>query len=394
MLRPFSQTNNRFLAYQFSSREFRHYIEAVSKGTNINNLKREHLLYYQVALPPANEQYRIVAKIEQLFSELDKGIEALKTAREQLKVYRQAVLKHAFEGKLTARWREENTDKLETLDQLLARIQKEREACYKQQLTDWKSSVKAWEAKGKSGKKPRQPSQHKPLPPIEDEELAVLPELPSDWSYTRLAEIARIGSGMSVSKDRNLDDPIEVPYLRVANVQRGELVLDEIKTMLIEKRKLDELALEKWDVLFNEGGDRDKLGRGWVWEGQAELCITQNHVFRATTYLGGEFHSKFVSHWGNTFGRDYFEKGGKQTTNLASINKTVLSMFPVPLPSLGEQEIINGLLEDAMSVIDSFEQEIENGLAKSDVLRHSIKKKPSQANSSPRIPTTNPPRSC
>ena len=153
------------------------------------------------------------------------------------------------------------------------------------------------------------------------------------------------------------------------------LVLDEIKTMPIERHQLDELALERWDVLFNEGGDRDKLGRGWVWEGQIEPCITQNHVFRASTYLGGEVHSKFVSYWGNTFGRDYFEKGGKQTTNLASINKTVLSMFPVPLPSLDEQKRIMEILDKSMSVIDSFHNEIEEGLVKSENLGQAILKR-------------------
>ena len=54
-----------------------------------------------IILPPLPEQHRIIAKIEELFSELDKGVEALKTAQQQLKVYRQAVLKRAFEGKLT-----------------------------------------------------------------------------------------------------------------------------------------------------------------------------------------------------------------------------------------------------------------------------------------------------
>ncbi len=65
----------------------------------------------KIPLAPLNEQHRIVSKIEELFSELDKGVESLEKAREQLKVYRQAVLKHAFEGNLTAKWREENQDK-------------------------------------------------------------------------------------------------------------------------------------------------------------------------------------------------------------------------------------------------------------------------------------------
>lgn len=83
---------------------------------------------------------------------MDNGIAALKTAREQLKVYRQAVLKHAFEGKLTAKWREANADKLGSPEQLLARIQQEREARYQQQLEEWKVAVNAWEVNGKEGK--------------------------------------------------------------------------------------------------------------------------------------------------------------------------------------------------------------------------------------------------
>ena len=78
------------------------------RGTTISGVTKKQLKDTKFPLPPLNEQHRIVAKIEELFSELDKGIESLKTAQEQFKVYRQAVLKHAFEGRLTARWREEN----------------------------------------------------------------------------------------------------------------------------------------------------------------------------------------------------------------------------------------------------------------------------------------------
>ncbi|MGI9574207.1 restriction endonuclease subunit S [Alloalcanivorax xenomutans] len=326
-------------------------------------------------LPPKDEQRDIVAKIETLFSELDKGIESLKAAREQLKAYRQAVLKHAFEGKLTEQWRQQNPDKLESPEQLLARIQQEREQRYQQQLEGWKRAIKIWESNDKEGKKPGKPSAYKTQPAIENEELEKLPSLPECWGYVRLAEIAAIGSGMSVSKDRKLADPVEVPYLRVANVQRGMLVLHEIKTMPVERLSLSALKLQRWDILFNEGGDRDKLGRGWVWENQIEPCITQNHVFRATPYMTDEFHSKFISHWGNTFGQLYFEKSGKQTTNLASINKAALSGFPVPLPSMEEQRKIIEVLDDLTSLIDSFENDIEIELAKSETLRQSILKR-------------------
>jgi len=376
VLRPFPEVSPKYIYYYVSSKQFRYDAEHNMAGAvGQKRVPTRYLSGKDIPLPPKTEQHRIVAKIETLFSELDKGIESLKTAREQLKVYRQAVLKHAFEGKLTAQWREENKDRLESPEQLLDRIQKERQARYQQQLKDWKTAVKAWEANGKEGRKPGKPPQNKELPPITKSEMELLPALPEVWGYARLAEISRIGSGMSVSKDRKLHDPIQVGYLRVANVQRGELILDEIKSMSIEKHALLDLALEQWDVLFNEGGDRDKLGRGWIWEGQVDPCITQNHVFRASPYFACEFHSKFISHWGNTFGKDYFEKGGKQTTNLASINKTVLSMFPIPLPSMGEQEMIIRALDDSMSLVDAFESEVVSSIERSESLRQSILKK-------------------
>ncbi len=391
LLRPYKKINNQYLALYFQSNTFRKRISEISKGTNINNLKREHITDSLLPFPPENEQHRIVAKIEELFSELDKGVESLTTARKQLALYRQSLLKHAFAGKLTEKWRAEHAGRLETADQLLARIKKEREKCYQQQLADWEKAVETWKANGKEEKKPRKPPTPIILPDVSEAEKGILPVLPPEWQYQRLAEIANIGSGMSVSRNRKLADPVEVPYLRVANVQRGKLVLDEVKTMKIERDKLEDLKLKQYDILFNEGGDRDKLGRGWIWESQVEPCITQNHVFRATTYLGGKFHSMFISHWGNTFGQDYFEKSGKQTTNLASINKTVLSMFPIPMPSLKEQKKIIDEIDRAMSTISYFEKVINNELSNSEALRQSILKKAFSGQLVPQDPNDEPP---
>lgn len=114
----------------------------------------------QIPLPPLNEQTRIVEKIEELFSELDQGVETLKTAQKQLKVYRQAVLKWAFEGKLTAKWRLEQAS-LTTGEALLVQIKAEREKRYQQKLADWEAAVEAWETNGKAGKKTTKPQKPK-----------------------------------------------------------------------------------------------------------------------------------------------------------------------------------------------------------------------------------------
>jgi type I restriction enzyme, S subunit len=154
VLRPAQGIDPRFLFYNCIYGEFVNALSGAQYGVSYPAVKDEQVRAQYISLPPSNEQGRIVAKIEELFSELDKGIESLKTAREQLKVYRQAVLKHTFEGKLTADWREENQDKLETTEQLLGRIKQEHEAHYQRRLEEWKAAVKEWEAKGKKGKKP------------------------------------------------------------------------------------------------------------------------------------------------------------------------------------------------------------------------------------------------
>jgi len=110
VLRPSSAIETRYLYYYISSKQFRMDAEHnMSGAVGQRRVTTPYLAACKIPLPPLPEQHRIVAKIEELFSELDKGIESLKTAREQLKVYRQALLKHAFEGKLTEKWREENT---------------------------------------------------------------------------------------------------------------------------------------------------------------------------------------------------------------------------------------------------------------------------------------------
>jgi type I restriction enzyme S subunit len=158
-----------------------------------------------------------------------------------------------------------------------------------------------------------------------------------EGEWTVLGDVAEIVGGVTKdTKGQGGLGLVEVPYLRVANVQRGYLDLAEVARIRVPPAKAAALRLETGDVLFNEGGDRDKLGRGWVWEGQIDGCIHQNHVFRARL-KNGEFDPKFVSMHGNTFGQAWFKQNGKQTTNLASINFRTLKSFPLPRIPLREQ---------------------------------------------------------
>jgi len=187
------------------------------------------------------------------------------------------------------------------------------------------------------------------------------------WTETELGRIAEITGGVTKDAKKQSATDEEVPYLRVANVQRGYLDLAEIKKIRVPAKKLTDLLLEPGDVLFNEGGDIDKLGRGWIWEGQIARCTFQNHVFRARL-RDKTNHPKYVSWWGNYRGLEYFLRSGKQTTNLASINKSMLSALPISLPPADEQYEIVRRVESLLALADQLEARYTTARAQADRL--------------------------
>lgn len=322
------------------------YLAAINANTpsvTVKHLSSKTIGEIGLPLPPRAEQTRIVAKLEELFSDLDAGVAELKSAQKKLAQYRQSLLKAAVEGALTAEWRANNTP-AETGVQLLERILQERHARWE---------VKQLAKFSEQGKTPPKDWQKKYPEPVQPE-TTNLPELPDGWIWASLDMLGEIASGVAKGTKRDGSVPVrEVPYLRVANVQRGYLDLTEVKTIMAVERDIEELTLRNGDVLFNEGGDRDKLGRGWVWRDEVKECIHQNHVFRMRPYLS-ELQPELISHRGNTFGKLWFQNAGKQTTNLASINMTMLRVFPVPVAPADEQL---EMLEQIRTQLDKLNQQ-------------------------------------
>ena len=159
-----------------------------------------------------------------------------------------------------------------------------------------------------------------------------------NWKIANLGFVSDIPTG--VTKGRNFagKKTIFVPYLRVANVQDGYLDLSIIKEIEALPADIDRLRLKAGDVLMTEGGDFDKLGRGAVWEGQIEPCIHQNHVFRVRLDDNQVLPKYFAQVLLTPYAKGYFLKASKQTTNLATINKTQLRGFPLPIPPLCKQK--------------------------------------------------------
>ena len=354
-LRPHESLTNGYLAWFLQTQQYRNRVSELSAGVNINNLRREHIEETPVSIPPLPEQRRIVAEIEKQFTRLDASVAALRRAQANLKRYRASVLRAACSGELApteAELARAEGREYEPADVLLERILVERRA--------------RWEAQEKRRGKYKEPA----APDTSD-----LPTLPDGWVWATLGQIGDLKGGVTKGQRQKEGQTYrEVPYLRVANVQRGYLDLATVKTISVPETTVEQLKLVEGDVLFNEGGDRDKLGRGWVWNGEIAECIHQNHVFRARL-LTSHVLPEFVSWWGNSFGKEYFERTGKQTTNLASINLSVLTAFPLPLPPLAEQRRIVAEVERRLSVVQQAEAAVEASLQRAERLRQSILKR-------------------
>ena len=91
--------------------------------------------------------------------------------------------------------------------------------------------------------------------------------------------VAQVNGGLALGNTYNSGELVEYPYLRVANVQDGHLDLSDVTTVQLPKGEVESYLLRGGDVLMNEGGDNDKLGRGCIWRGAIAPCLHQNHVF-------------------------------------------------------------------------------------------------------------------
>jgi len=141
------EISSKYFILLWKSFGFQKKVFVETRGSAMLNIAGvKELKTIEILLPPLPEQHRIVEKIEELFAELDKGVAALKRAKEQLKVYRQSILKWAFEGKLTEEWR--SSHKLDSAEELFSQIKKKKDGIFQQQLDEWGENLNNWNQGG------------------------------------------------------------------------------------------------------------------------------------------------------------------------------------------------------------------------------------------------------
>ena len=174
---------------------------------------------------------------------------------------------------------------------------------------------------------------------LRDSGIPLLGSIPDHWRVTRLKFLGEVRTGVALSgRLRDEPDTAHYPYLRVANVQDGYLDLTDIRTLPLPRSEAHSYLLHPGDVLMNEGGDADKLGRGAVWTGEVDPCLHQNHVFAVRLHA---LRPAWLALWiSGLFAKAFFESRAKQSTNLASISASNLMELPVLLPPDAEQSAI------------------------------------------------------
>ena len=352
-------------------------IGSSSQTTNIANISIGKLNPFILGIPPIEEQTRIVDKVDELMALCDRLEQQVGDQLEAHEVLVDTLLdaltRSADAAEVAESWAciAEHFDTLFTTEASIDKLKQSilqlavMGRLVEQDPNDEPASVlleRITEEKVRLVKEGKIRKQ-KPLPEIAHDEYPF--EIPSGWAMSRMDDITNIISGIAKGKKLSGKKAVWVPYLRVANVQRGALDLSEVKEIEMACDEVEKYTVEKRDLLITEGGDWDKVGRTAIWNADIKPMTHQNHVFRARLILGEQNEHWIEKYLNSGIAREYFANSSKQTTNLASINKTQLRSCIVPVPPLDEQQRIVDKVDELMALCD----QLKNRLAEAGATR-------------------------
>jgi type I restriction enzyme S subunit len=322
VMRALNGIEPRYLQFFMHARRFVNLATADTSGDR-PRIDFERIAEFEIPLAPTVEQRRIVARIDELFTEIADGEASLTRARDDLDVWRRALLKGAVNGEITREWRKHNSQ-TETGTEIIGRWRRETA--------------------------------------LERGELDFGPQsssrgLPETWSGSTIGEAGEIRLGRQRAPKHHEGANMR-PYLRVANVFEGRLDLSDVKSMNFTPQEFEVHRLEYGDVLLNEGQSPDLLGRPAIFRGEIDGCCFQNTLlrFRANAGLSSEFALLVFRHYLRS-GR--FKREARITTNLAHLSQTRCASIEFPVPPTAEQveivERVRSLEEQAFEQFEHIE---------------------------------------
>lgn len=355
----------RFVYYLLQTQIFQVPLTMISRSAQ-NGFAKHEIAHIEIPIPPLATQQAIVNKIETLFADIDAGIGCLKTAEQQLKQYRQALLKNAFNGELTKQWRTEHAESLPSAAELLEQIQTAREQHYAQQLADWQSAVKNWEENGKQGKKPSKPKANPTAVQFEED----FADLPNGWGLIKINQIADIFTGATPLKSNSAYyDNGSIPWVTSGSLNNEfvstpdnfvtDLALKETNLKLLPKHTL-------LVAMYGEGKTRGKC---------SELLIeaTTNQAIAGIVINEKlPINRKFLKFY---MFKNYADirrqsSGGVQP----NLNLSLIGNIIFPFPCLAEQTQIVAILESKLTACDHLATELATQLKQAELLKQAVLK--------------------
>lgn len=360
------------LSPKFVEHALRHRISEIlrhAKG-DIPGLSKGHILDHVMGIPSGAEQDRIVAKIEELFSDLDAGVAALQRVKANLKRYRASVLKAAVEGRLTEEWRKRNPN-VEPATKLLERILVERREKWEQeQLRKFKEAgkqaPKGWKEKYEH------PAMETP---------ADLAPLPSTWIWALMDAIAPTATGGTPSRTRPDFFDGDIPWVKSGEL--GNSVVHATEERLSEAGLIGSSA-----KVFPAGTLCIALYGATVGKvGILGIPAATNQAVCAI-FLPPSVNTQFVFYYLMSIRDDLIAlgKGGAQP----NISNGIVRATPLPLPPFAEQAEIVAQIDRRLSVADAAETQVEHALQRASRLRQAILKRAFEGKLVPQDPTDEP----
>ncbi len=342
--------------YHFISSKF-WTLNTKPKGVGIPHIEPTLLWNFELVVPSLSLQQAIVSKIEELLSELDNGIIQLKTAQQQLKIYRKAIIMDGVTGKLTKSWREEN-NKLDNSEIAFSKIQKHLDDYHKTASID---------AAAKGKRKPKDHRTNKRTTNV----ISELPELPEKWSYYRLEDVTYIVTDGTHFTPKYQDTGVK--FLSVKNVRAFYFREDDVKYISeAEHRSLIERCNpQKNDILYTKVGATfgyaAKIKMDYEFSIFVSLCLIKPvHEYLSSDFLEILMNSELI-----------FSQARKRVSGsgVPDLHLIEIRDFKIPLPSFEEQQQIMFELESKLTVCDKIEETISQSLQQAEALRQSILKK-------------------